>query len=178
MRSRIITIFLISFLAACAQPSNYQNMVVYSSPSLVVPDEAKNSIAVKGVTGGDETNPLGVSKVDAQAFKTALVQSLDNLRLLSREGNEFITVSAHVHDLIQPMFGLNFSVTSIVSYTVETSNRRKVFNVTAVGDATMGDAFYGVTRLRIANEKSIQNNIENFTVRLVDFLPQETNLFN
>ncbi|MDA8654043.1 hypothetical protein N9M50_02795 [Alphaproteobacteria bacterium] len=172
MHFRIIPILLISFLAACAQPSKFENMVVYSSSALVVPDNAKNSIAVKYVTGGDKTNPLWTSQVDAQTFKSALINSLANLGLLSRGGDEDITVSAHVHDLIQPLVGLSFSVTSIVSYTVETSSKRKVFNVTAIGTATMGDAFVGITRLRIANEKSIQNNIESFTVSLVDFLSQ------
>jgi len=56
-----------------------------------------------------------------------------------------------------------------VKYRLEnTSDKSVVFNenVGAVGKATMSDAFYGVERLRIANEYSIKNNIKAFIEEL------------
>jgi hypothetical protein len=60
------------------------------------------------------------------------------------------------------MFGLTFDVTSTVRYTVEGQGKRKIFPITAVGTATTSEAFAAVERLRIANEKSIKENIKKF----------------
>ena len=69
----------------------------------------------------------------------------------------------------QPLFGFTFTVTSKIRYVLRDAESREIVLdevITANGTATMGEAFAGVTRLRIATEKSAKNNIE----KIIDLL--------
>jgi hypothetical protein len=154
-------------LAACATPSNPANMTLPASPALMArPDHpAYHSVTSVTVSGGKETNPLWTAQVSNEAFRTALEDSLE-LAGYTGTQNRPIAVSATLVSLAQPMAGFDLSVTSQVRYSV-TQEGRSVFDetVSATGTASMGEAFVGTERLRIANEKSIQENIKEFLTR-------------
>ena len=63
--------------------------------------------------------------------------------------------------LERPLVGFSLDVESQVKYHV-TSKTENTHTITALGTASVGDAFLGVERLRIANERAIQNNIKQF----------------
>jgi hypothetical protein len=65
-------------------------------------------------------------------------------------------------------FGFTFDVVSTVLYTVTGDGKQSQIPVTATGTATTSDAFVGIERLRIANERSIQQNIKMFLQKLGD----------
>ena len=117
------------------------------------------------VSGGKETNPLWTAQVSSEAFKTALEQSLALAGYMGT-GGPAMQVQANLVNLHQPLAGFDLSVTSQVRYTV-TREGRPVFDetVSATGTASMGEAFMAVERLRIANEKSIRENIKAFLTR-------------
>ncbi len=117
---------------------------------------------VRNISGGQETNPLWTSQVDNTGFREALTHSLSRLGFSPENASSKFAVDAELQALSQPLFGLDFSVTSTVRYAVEGNGQRKVYPVTATGTATMSDAFIGVERLRKANEKSIKENIKEF----------------
>ena len=77
-----------------------------------------------------------------------------------------LTVTASLIELKQPFAGLDLSATSQVRYSVE-GGGRTLFDETvgATGTASMGDALIATERLKIANEKSIQENIKEFLRR-------------
>lgn len=154
-------------LTACATPSNPVMMTVAASPAISVSagDVGYHSVTAVTVSGGQETNPLWTAQVSDQAFRTALEGSLAAAGYMGTEGPA-MTVDASLVDLKQPMMGLDFSVTSQVRYSVA-RNGQTVFDelVAATGTATMGDSMMGVERLRLANEKSIKANIEEFLTR-------------
>jgi hypothetical protein len=154
-------------LAACATPSNPANMTLPATPGLMASPTSPAYHAVTSVTvsGGKETNPLWTAQVSSEAFRTALEDSLELAGYTGTQGRP-IAVSATLQNLHQPMAGFDMSVTSQVRYTV-TQEGRSVFDetVSATGTATMGEAFVGTERLRIANEKSIQENIKEFLKR-------------
>lgn len=154
-------------LAACATPSNSANMTLPATPALMAQpgDPAYHAVTSVTVSGGKETNPLWTAQVSSEAFRTALEDSLKLAGYTGSEGRP-LAVAATLQNLHQPMAGFDMSVTSQVRYTV-TQEGRSVFDetVSATGTATMGEAFVGVERLRIANEKSIQENIKEFLRR-------------
>ena len=154
-------------LAACATPSNPAMMALSAPPELTAKagDVGYHSVTTVTVTGGKSTNPLWTAQVSSEAFKTALEQSLASAGYLGSEGRP-MTVSAALVNLHQPMAGFDMSVTSEVRYTV-TRDGQSVFDetVSATGTATMSEAFIGVERLRLANEKSVQENIRQFLTR-------------
>lgn len=154
-------------LAACATPSRPEAMILGATPGLIASsgDLGYHSVTSVIVSGGSETNPMWTAQVSNQDLKTALEGSLAAAGYMGSDGRPMI-VTANMIELNQPMVGLDMSVTSRIQYSV-TSDGRLVFNdtVAATGTATMGDAFVGVERLRLANEKSIQENIKQFLQR-------------
>jgi hypothetical protein len=157
-----LSLAVLSSLYGCATGANSGAMSISPADMPTSANaELKGKAGVRYVGGGKETNPMLASQVDSNAFKTALSQSL---RVAGYESSGVPTyfVDAELQALSQPMFGLTFDVTSTVRYTVEGQGKRKIFPITAVGTATTSEAFAAVERLRIANEKSIKENIKKF----------------
>ncbi|MDP3802187.1 hypothetical protein [Brevundimonas sp.] len=154
-------------LTACATPSRPEAMSLPATPGLTAAasDLGYRSVTSVIVSGGRETNPMFSAQVSNEDFKTALEASLDAAGYMGADGPPMV-VTANMIELNQPMMGLDMSVTSRIQYSV-TSDGRVVFNdtVAATGTATMGEAFAGVERLRLANEKSIKENIRQFLQR-------------
>ena len=154
-------------MAACASPSRPEAMTLYATPGLVASsgDLGYRSVTSVIVSGGSETNPLWTAQVSNEDLRTALEGSLAAAGYMGSDGRPMV-VTANMIALNQPMAGFDMSVTSRIQYSV-TSDGRVVFNdtVAATGTASMGEAFAGVERLRLANEKSIRENIKQFITR-------------
>jgi hypothetical protein len=152
------------FLTGCATSAsqNAMSMGIGDIPVKLNP-ELKGNVNIRNVSGGQDTNPLWVSKVDNQGFKAALEQSLIAIGYMAPRGSTAkYQVDAILQDLDQPAFGLTFNVKSSVTYTVSGQSGQKIFPVTANGSASTSDAFIGMERMRIANERSIKENIKLF----------------
>lgn len=155
-------------LSACATPSRPEAMMLTSVDGLTAQPGQVGYRSVRSVTaaGGSETNAMWASQVSNEALQSAVEQSLQAAGYMGEEGQP-LTVQVSLMGLDQPAMGIDFSVTSRVRYVVRQGDR-EIYNqsIEAVGKGTMSDAFVGTERLRIANEKSIQENIRLF---LVDF---------
>lgn len=154
-------------LTACATPATHEGMTIDRSDLPTQLNTAlQGAIYLGSVTGGEETNPLWTSEVDAPSFKKALSGSL---RVAGYEGEEAganYRLDANLQELHQPHFGLTFDVVSNVEYRLTRNGQVSVFPVTATGTATVSDAFVAIERLRLANEKSIKENIRIFLERV------------
>ncbi|MDP3406388.1 MAG: hypothetical protein Q8S03_16985 [Brevundimonas sp.] len=154
-------------LAACATPSNPAMMTLPATAGLIATpgSTAYRSVTTVNVAGGQETNPLWTAQVSDADFKLALENSLGAANYLGTEGRPTV-VNATLMALRQPLAGLDISVTSQVRYTV-TQSGQPIFDelVAATGTATMSDALIAAERLKMANEKSIQENIRQFLIR-------------
>lgn len=159
--------FGVMMLAACATPSNPANMTLPATAGLTASagDVGYKSVTTVTVSGGQSTNPLWMSEVSNADFQTALENSLAAAGYLGAEGPP-MTVNASLIDLKQPLAGFDLTVISQVRYTVARADRT-VFDetVAATGTASMGESFLAVERLRMANERSIQENIRAFLTR-------------
>lgn len=174
MRFKILTlatsVAVVTLLGGCASPASHLAMSpsVNELPQGASASHMKGLVAIRHVTGGKDTNPLWTSQVDASEFKLALQNSLASSGMAATNPSAAkYLVDADLKALNQPVFGLNFDVESTVQYTVESAGLGKDVNVKAVGTASVSDAFSGVERLRIANERSIKENIKTFLTKLV-----------
>jgi len=170
----ILAILGLLLLAGCAQPAKVANMTAHNIAGATVaanPDMI-GSLTVGTVTGGEETDPLWTSEVDGPSFKAALEQSLQTNALLSMDGAKApYRVEANLAKLDQPFGGFTLDVTSTVQYRVyEVASGALWFerDIRSTGAASVGDAYYAVERLRIANERSIQGNIQQFISAFTD----------
>ncbi|MDP8568906.1 hypothetical protein [Methylophilus aquaticus] len=163
---RVSTLLVLAVLSGCAAaPANKQAMIV--SPVSQVSAEQKGKFVVNTVAGGKATNPFWTSQVSNENFEAALKESLALSGLSGPEGSAGkYKIDAELVSLKQPVFGLTFDVVSTVNYKVAGEGVEKVFPIVATGTATTSDAFVAITRLKIANEKSIQENIKAFIQQL------------
>jgi hypothetical protein len=163
----IFSIFVLAFVSSCASSAKISGMTT-NTAQIGNFGSYKNSIAVSNISGGNETNPLWMSKVSNNDFTQALKLSLSKNGLLNEINPNYI-LSANLGELSQPMFGLDMSVGSKVSYSIADKKTNKVVLNKDVANnytAKFGDAFSGVERLRLANEGAIRENIEQFIASL------------
>jgi len=165
--SMVAALTLVAGLSACATPSRPEAMTLAATTGLVAApgDTGYKSVATVVVNGGSETNPLWTAQVSNADLKKALEASLDAAGYLGSEGRP-LTVTANMVELNQPMAGLGMSVNSRIQYQVSRDGQT-IFNdtVAATGTAGLSDALAAVERLRIANERSVQENIKEFLKR-------------
>lgn len=154
------------YLFGCASGAKQEN-IVYRGMVSAQPEALKQNIAVDNVSGGQRTNPAWTSEISNEAFGSALKQSLAHQNLLGDNGRYRLKVE--LVNVDQPLFGLNATLNTSIRYTLvdrQTSQTVMSETVNASYTATIGDAFVGVTRLRLANEGSAKKNIQNFIERL------------
>jgi hypothetical protein len=163
---------LIALCTGCATSAQVSGMTVAADQDKASTYDAqlKNNVRVSEVNGGDKTNPLWTSEIDSPDFGAALKQSLANADLLGGESAPY-ALRANLLRVDQPLFGLNFEVTSEVEYTlVEAATNKVVLRevIRTPFTAGFGDSVIGVKRLRLANEGSARVNIVALLKRLSD----------
>lgn len=168
---RLLCLSLFSLLlTGCASSAKIEGMTVAESQARgnTYSTSLQDNLQVSEVKGGQETNPMWTSEIGGAEFQGALKQSLDNAGLLS-DGDAPYVLSANLVRVDQPLFGLDFEVTSSVEYVlVEKASGKELFRETLRTPYTagVGDAFVAVTRLRLANEGSARENISALLKRL------------
>lgn len=152
-------------LQGCATGANIQGMTYERAASGQV---LQGQVAVAAITGGKQTSPLWTSQVSSEAFEGALKNSLLKAGMLNQTGTAPLTLEAQLISLKQPAFGLDMTVTATVSYQLKDASGKVVMveNLSTPYTATVGDAFAGVKRLRLANEGAIRKNIEMLITKL------------
>jgi outer membrane murein-binding lipoprotein Lpp len=118
---RLLSVCLfVSVLAGCASPAKIESMTVASGQvSAQAFDPAlQSNLQLDDVQGGNKTNPLWTSEIDGGDFRQALRQSLDNAGLLNKNDQAPLSLSANLVRVEQPLFGLDFKVTTVVEYVL------------------------------------------------------------
>lgn len=170
---RLLAVSLFAaILTGCASSAQIPGMTVTDTQARANTYDAQlqNNIQLSEVNGGEKTNPLWTSEINGQDFRAALQQSLDNADLLGNASAPY-ALRANLLGVEQPLFGLDFEVTSQVEYTlIEASSGKVVFRevVRTPFTAGVGDSFIAVKRLRLANEGSARENINALLKRLSD----------
>lgn len=160
--------FLIE-LSGCATAADPGRMV-FTAPSTnrVFPEHLRRAMCVRSVTGGEQTNPLWMSKVGNDEFRTALASSLDSAGLTAGSNACRYQVDANLLGLSQPSMGLDMTVTSHVNYKVYDPAGQPVLleTISAPYTAAFSEAVLGVVREKRANEGSIRASISQFLEKL------------
>lgn len=165
MQQHLRTLLLIAAaglaLGGCASPANRAAM---TPTDLVISKHFPYSLSVS-TGGGSETGAMDSSNIADADLKAAIEDAVRNSKLFTAivEGNGGdYELSVRVTNLSKPMFGGTFTVQMETAWSLTRVADRTVVLRKAVqssGTATMGDAFAGVTRLRMAVEAASRNNI-------------------
>ena len=158
----IILVLVCAVLTGCVTPADPNAMTVGAIPG----GKRINKSVLLAVSGGQETDPLWSSQVSDADFATALQNTIVNNRLFSqvvRHGNSDYRLDVRLIRLRQPMIGFDMTVTSEVEWRLRHVQSDKLVwheTINRAFTATVGDAFVGVTRLKLANEGAIRENIK------------------
>ena len=164
---KLISIMWVSVLLfGCASGALKENMV-YKGDQKSYDQNLNDSVEVGSISGGEKTNPAWTSEISNEAFSGAVKISLAEQGLLSKDGKYQLSVK--LIKVEQPMFGFDMTVTTHVQYVLtDTRNSTILLDEIVVSPhtATVGDAFAGIKRLRLANEGSGKKNIEGLLDKL------------
>ncbi len=155
-----VAIALASLMIGCATPSKPDAMVAVP----VAPVHKSSSDISVAVSGGKDTSKMGASQISDEAFSKALRDSIEKAGLFSKvsaSGARY-KLTSFIGKVDQPTFGFSMTVKMEVSYTLVDSQSGKTLwtkDVASEHTAKAGEAFAGVTRLRLANEGAAQENI-------------------
>jgi hypothetical protein len=156
-----------TLIGGCATPATHEGMI----PAAVNTVKKHIQTVSVAVTGGKETDSAGTPQISDSAFRDALVASIKNSQVFSKvvegKGGDFLlTVSLFG---MQPVFGLDFTVTMEAGWTLQrASGGAPVWqeSIKSAHTATVGDAFVAATRLRLATEGAAKKNIEQGLAKL------------
>lgn len=152
---------MIAVLAGCASPANKESMSAVSiTPTRTLP----YTVNVQA-RGGAETGAMDSSNVSNSDLKQAIEASITNAKLFKavvqgHDGDYELMVT--VTQLTKPIFGASFTVTMEAGWALtKVSDKTVVMRklVRSSHTAQMSDSMVGVTRLRLAVEGAVRNNI-------------------
>lgn len=169
---RFAWVGLLLLLGACASGATPGAMTAPLSEQTMLSQGSRlrQALAVGGVSGGRETNPLWTSQVSDADFATALRQSLATHAMLS-VNSQLFQVEARMLALDQPLIGLDMTVRSRVHYRVtQVATGAVVFEreIDVAHTQSFSSAFLAIERLRLANEGSVRENIRRFIAALIE----------
>ena len=149
-------------LGGCASPADRSAM---TPQNLTVSKHYPYSLRVQ-TSGGAETGAMDSSNVSDADLKAAIEDAVVQSKLFKaivQGSNGDYELSVRLTTLSKPVFGGTFTVDMETAWSLTKASDRSVVmrkSVKSSGVATMGDAFAGVTRLRMAVEAATRNNIE------------------
>lgn len=166
LRSGLLALVLI--LAGCASPTQPKAMKV---ENLSLGKRFNKTVAVQ-TNGGQPTSPMWTSQVADKDLAQAISESLSSSGLFSAVvslGQGDFVLNATIVNLNQPMIGFTMSVTIELVWSLTPKGQNKPCwekSIATRAEKTVGDAFAGVTRLRIATEAAVQENIRQALTEL------------
>jgi hypothetical protein len=165
----LFAIVVLAGLSGCAMSADPAAMAIAPQASdQPFPQPFLHAMCVRNVSGGEDTNPLWVSKVDDKGFRAAMVSSLDSAELSGSTGGCSYPIDINLLGLSQPAMGFDMTVMSHVNYKVYDSSGQPFLleTIDAPYTAKFSDAFAGTERLKLANEGSIRKSIQMFFDKL------------
>ncbi|MEA3232968.1 MAG: hypothetical protein U9Q05_14525 [Thermodesulfobacteriota bacterium] len=159
-----MTFILASILlvSGCASPSKSVNMV---PKNLNIKNQYPYSVNVE-VGGGSKTNPLWTSQISDQAFREAITNSLTQSGIFSKVingSNADYLLEVIITNCNQPIVGFDMTVSMVTHWELTNLKTNKEIwedFISSSYTATVGDAFAGIKRLRLANEGAARENIK------------------
>lgn len=158
------TVAAMIILGGCSTPAQPVAMTATITRAVT---KHSQSVSVN-VTGGSATSSAGASKISNSDFATALQQSIEQSGLFAKTvptgSAEDYHLEVEIVRLQQPMMGFSMTVTIEANWTLSRPSDHTVIwqkSVTSTHTTGTGEAFVGVTRLRLATEGAARDNIQD-----------------
>ena len=152
---------LTAWLAGCASPASKQALVV-SDASITT--KHPYSVAIR-TSGGGETGAMDYVNISNEDLAGAIEESIISSGLFSsviKGDSANYKLNVTLVSMSKPMFGMDFKIDMEMAWSLVNTRTNEVFmrdSIKSSHTATVGDAFVGATRVRLAVEGAAQNNI-------------------
>lgn len=167
IKKKILCIICIAMViggvSGCASPAKSTGMI---ASDVKIQKQHPHSVKIV-VEGGNSTDPLGFCPVSNEAFAEAVANSITGLKLFSEITNDSgvdYLLNIQVFSIEQQPIGFNMTTHVEVGWSlidVVTGKRVMRKTINSSYTATVGKAFAGVTRIRLATEGAVRKNIED-----------------
>jgi hypothetical protein len=158
----MLTLSVLSF--GCASAPKVANMALpkYSNTGQFT----NKTIHIKETTGGSKTSKItGISKVDDNVFDDVLRRTVKDVGLFSNildTDSADYSLQAVITSQKQPALGFNMTASLDVQYyLIDKNGGATVYEklIQSSYTAEMADAFVATTRVRMANEGAVRENL-------------------
>lgn len=145
------------------EPTAYEGMV----PPVVETVKKHSQTVNITVTGGKEPDPeiFDRSEISDASLAQALVETITKSQIFSRvaqgSGSDY-HLAVHIFSMEQPKAGLSFTVSMEIGWTLKRTGTDTIVwqeSIKSQHTVTVGEAFVGDTRRRLAAEGAVRNNI-------------------
>jgi hypothetical protein len=159
--------------ASCAYPADAKAMV----PTGYDVTNLHGATTCVQVTGGKETDAMWQSNISGPAFAEALAAAIRQSGVFSSVvecAGADCRLEVDLIRVLKPDSGFDLEVTVVTQwrlFAVATGAKLIDEGVVTSFTATLGDAFVGATRLRLANEGAARANIKDGLRRLSALAP-------
>jgi hypothetical protein len=149
-------------LSGCASPALQEAMVAHAIPEV---RQHNKTISIK-TQGGAEIDGLGRSDISNNDFAKAIEKSIIENELFTQvihsTGSDYV-LNVAIVSMNKPVFGGDFTVDMESAWTLSDPVTPKNImrkSIKSSHTATMGEAFGGAKRLRLAVEGAARKNIQ------------------
>lgn len=158
----LVSMMIVLIVTGCAVATNPVAMV----PEGYVAEKIQPYSVKIHVSGGEETSSLGRSNISDPALKEAIETAISKTRAfkqLIKMGDADFELSASIVTVNQPIMGGSFTVKTDLAWVLTKQQGNKVVwrkLIRSEHTISVGEAFAGAVRLRLATEGAVRNNIE------------------
>lgn len=156
-----ICLTLLGLLSGCASPVSKDAVTVRD----IAPVNRHQQAVSVTTRGGNETTALGSSSISDSAFAQAIEESILKNEIftsvVNAENADYL-LNVTIVEMSKPTIGFNFTVKMEAAWSLVNAETREVKlrkSISTEYTATMGEAVVGVTRLRLAVEGAVKENI-------------------
>jgi len=163
-KSFILLLLLVGIaigLSGCASPASKDAMIAHDIP---IVQHHRKTVAIS-TQGGSDTGALDSSNVSNSDFAKSIEESVIENGLFTRvihdNGSDYL-LNVTIINMSKPVFGGNLTVSMEAAWSLSDPITKKFVmreSIKSSHTATMGEAFAGVTRLRLAVEGAVRENI-------------------
>lgn len=184
LRRRMHTVFkflklitaslLILIINGCATIQNPKNMVAFQhNPEISANNDLRNNVYLLIPSGANNANAYPWSSyMDNMCLNAALMESLKNAKMLTEKENAKYILLATVMSVSTPTWGgFTVRVTPTIHYKLKFKDSNKTIWSKTIGSTskkTVGDAFFFFTRVTMASEEAVKQNIEKLITKLIN----------
>lgn len=156
-----LLVSVVGGLSGCASPAAKDAMIVSDMPEI---QKSQKTVAIE-TQGGSETSSMGSSNISnsdfAKAIEDSIIQNGLFSQVVQRDGADYV-LNVSIVNMSKPSFGASFTVDMEAAWSLSDRATGTVVmreSIKSSHTTTMGEAFVGVTRLRLAVEGAARENI-------------------